>query len=93
MGDALRAAGRRGCHRVSEVNEEACAENMRVTGRKISRQTWNIMPKIKEGDDFLDAIVLAVTAQCAKFQIYTLPKNPLRDSIGLPMEIVYATSF
>jgi predicted RNase H-like nuclease len=36
--------------------KEACAENKRITGNKISRQTWNIVPKIREGDDFLRAI-------------------------------------
>ena len=36
--------------------EEACRINQMVCGRKISIQTWHIMPKIKAVDDFLKAI-------------------------------------
>lgn len=34
---------------------EACRINQRVCGRKLSIQTWHIMPKIKAVDDFLQA--------------------------------------
>ena len=34
---------------------EACAVGQRTDGRKLSRQTWNILPKIREMDDFLAA--------------------------------------
>lgn len=33
--------------------EAASAENERCLGRRLSRQTWNICPKIREVDDFL----------------------------------------
>jgi predicted RNase H-like nuclease len=33
--------------------EQACRIGERVDGRKISRQTWNILPKIREVDEFL----------------------------------------
>jgi predicted RNase H-like nuclease len=36
-----------------DTYEDACAANQRVTGKKISRQTWNILPKIREVDEFL----------------------------------------
>lgn len=32
---------------------EACEINQRVTGKKISRQTWGIIPKIRQVNDFL----------------------------------------
>jgi len=32
---------------------EACARNRRATGAGISKQTWNIVPKIREADAFL----------------------------------------
>jgi len=34
-------------------HKDACRENMLITGRKISMQTWNISKKIKEVDSFL----------------------------------------
>jgi predicted RNase H-like nuclease len=34
---------------------EACAIGENVEGKKISRQTWGILPKIREVDDFLRA--------------------------------------
>lgn len=35
--------------------QEGSAVNIQVTGRKLSRQSWGISPKIKEVDDFLRA--------------------------------------
>jgi len=35
--------------------QEACQINRRLTGRCLSRQTWNIVPKIREVDEFLAA--------------------------------------
>jgi len=40
-------------------------------------------------DDILDAMVLAVTATAPTESLVTIPKNPAKDSKGLPMEIVY----
>ncbi len=137
--------------------------NQKLSGRKLSKQTWNIMPKIAEvddlvrrnrklplreshpevcftalhggvpmahnkktpeghgerlgvlkahlpdiaracadvrathlkkalaDDDILDAMVLALTARLgSKAGFRSLPENAQRDSLGLPMEIVYA---
>lgn len=33
--------------------QEACRINQHLTGRRLSRQTWNIVPKIREMDEFL----------------------------------------
>jgi predicted RNase H-like nuclease len=41
-------------------------------------------------DDILDAIALAVTATNLSARGATLPEKPMKDSSGLPMEIVYA---
>jgi predicted RNase H-like nuclease len=40
-------------------------------------------------DDILDAIALAASAAQGKKSLNTIPENPPRDSIGLPMEIVF----
>jgi predicted RNase H-like nuclease len=37
----------------AETYEEACRINAEITGKKISRQTWNILPKIRTIDTFL----------------------------------------
>lgn len=39
----------------AKTYEEACNINRTKTGRKISIQTWNILPKIREIDNFLQA--------------------------------------
>lgn len=36
--------------------KEACRINQQILGKKISIQTWNILPKIKEVDRFLSAL-------------------------------------
>jgi len=41
-------------------------------------------------DDVVDAMVNAVTAKAGAAAHRTLPENPPRDSVGLPMEMVYA---
>ena len=41
-------------------------------------------------DDILDAMVLAVTATFFTVRGVSLPEEPVKDSSGLPMEIVYA---
>jgi predicted RNase H-like nuclease len=41
-------------------------------------------------DDILDAIVLGISAASGKKSLDTIPKNPPRDAVGLPMEIVYS---
>jgi predicted RNase H-like nuclease len=43
------------CRQALRANSypEASAVNQAVTGKKISRQTWRILPKIREVDDFL----------------------------------------
>jgi predicted RNase H-like nuclease len=35
--------------------EQACARGERADGRRLSRQAWNLLPKIREMDDFLAA--------------------------------------
>jgi predicted RNase H-like nuclease len=40
-------------------------------------------------DDILDATALALTAASGIDALVTIPKNPPRDAMGLPMEIVY----
>jgi predicted RNase H-like nuclease len=40
-------------------------------------------------DDILDAIALGISAATGKKSLNTIPKNPPRDVVGLPMEIVY----
>ncbi|MFZ5516174.1 MAG: DUF429 domain-containing protein [Candidatus Zhuqueibacterota bacterium] len=39
----------------AKTYEEACLRNMEVLGKKISRQTWNISPKIRQVDDLLQS--------------------------------------
>lgn len=36
-----------------ETYEKACETNERLTGKRISKQTWNIIPKIRDVDSFL----------------------------------------
>jgi predicted RNase H-like nuclease len=38
---------------LSRSYDQACAVNRRVVGRAISRQTWNIIPKMREVDEYL----------------------------------------
>lgn len=45
-------------------------------------------PKLIAEDDVIDAMVAAVVARLGRFR--TLPEQPERDSVGLPMEMVYA---
>jgi predicted RNase H-like nuclease len=40
-------------------------------------------------DDLVDAFAIALTAQCDKSELRTLPTDPDHDDAGLPMEIVY----
>ncbi len=40
-------------------------------------------------DDILDALAAAITAKIGDGNYKTLPKDPLKDSRGLPMEMVY----
>ncbi|WP_410510187.1 DUF429 domain-containing protein [Methanosarcina hadiensis] len=37
----------------AETYEEACNINERLTGKRISKQAWNIVPKIRDVDSFL----------------------------------------
>lgn len=37
----------------AEAYEEACRINFAATGKKISKQAWNILPKVREVDAFL----------------------------------------
>jgi predicted RNase H-like nuclease len=41
-------------------------------------------------DDILDAIVLAVSASAGIKALVSIPNNPPRDAMGLPMEITYS---
>jgi len=40
-------------------------------------------------DDILDALVTAITASRLDDSIETLPTEPVRDTLGLPMQMVY----
>ena len=40
-------------------------------------------------DDILDAMAAAITASADPWALRTLPRQPAKDSCGLPMEIVY----
>jgi len=40
-------------------------------------------------DDIVDAMAAAITAWCGHGVYKTLPANPIADSRGQPMEIVY----
>jgi predicted RNase H-like nuclease len=37
----------------ADTYEDACRKNYRLAGKKISKQTWNIVPKIRDMDSFL----------------------------------------
>lgn len=55
------------------------------------RQICNSLPRKKVApDDILDAMVAAITASADPETLWSLPKQPMRDSCGLPMEMVYA---
>ena len=43
-------------------------------------------------DDILDAMAAAIAASAGPRALTTLPKDPARDSCGLPMEMVYAAN-
>ena len=43
-------------------------------------------------DDILDAMAAAITASADPGALQTLPKHPATDSVGLPMEMVYAAT-
>ena len=43
-------------------------------------------------DDILDAMAAAITASADPGALRTLPKHPATDSVGLPMEMVYAAA-
>jgi predicted RNase H-like nuclease len=44
-------------------------------------------------DDILDAIVLGISAASRKKSLVTIPNNPPRDAVGLPLQIVYSLNF
>jgi len=171
--EARRILGRRGSSVFPAPSREAidakdyrdaCSKNFDVLGKKISKQAWNISPKIKQVDDLLqadplaratmreshpeiafwslnagsafvhnkktaagsrerlriltahlsfaeeivsqavqtfrrkvlglddilDALSLAVTAMQSRKSLVTLPEQPPRDRLDLPMEIVYS---
>lgn len=147
--------------------KEACRKNFQLLGKKISKQAWNISPKIKQVDDLLrnndaakqvireshpeiafwalnagsvmvhskktmdgrnerlmllqaryaqaekvfkyaeasflrkslalddvlDALSLAITAALPRESLVSIPASPLRDELGLPMEIVYSNFY
>ena len=41
---------------------------------------------------FIDALVNAVTAARLDASMETLPSEPIRDTLGLPMQMVYSPS-
>jgi predicted RNase H-like nuclease len=46
-------------------------------------------PKSAAPDDLLDALAVAITGFLGGTRLQTLPPSPERDSMGLPMEMVY----
>lgn len=173
-GEARRLLGKRAasifsppCRKAlaAETYSEACRINQAATGKKLTLQTWHILPKIRETDRFLsgnpkarkifaeshpeicfqalsggqpmthskktekgiaerldalkahfdpagtvfkavrqrylkkevadddiaDALALAVTASRPEVMRFSLPRQPEKDSRGLPMRIVYAS--
>ena len=66
---------------LQSVCPSACQEFVR---------TCNSVPRRKvEKDDILDAMAAALTAFGNPSGFRTLPERPPRDSLGLPMEMVY----
>ena len=79
---------------------EACRINYDVCGRKISKQVWHIITALDRysrkqlgRDDIHDGLVNAVTAACLDAAMETLPPEPTRDLLGLPMQMVYSPSW
>lgn len=76
--------------------DQGSAERMRLL-KKINPATEKIIytalknypRKYLAADDILDATALAVTASAGMDALMSMPENPPRDSMGLPMEIVY----
>ena len=60
-----------------------------ATEKIINAALKNYPRKYLAKDDILDATALAVTASAGINALATIPENPPRDSMGLPMEIVY----
>ena len=60
------------------------------TGAMVDLALHRFRRKDLARDDILDAIVLAVSAGYPAKSIKTVPLDPPRDEMGLPMEIVYA---
>jgi predicted RNase H-like nuclease len=60
------------------------------TGKIVNSALKRFLRKDLARDDILDAIVLGISAASGKKSLVTIPKNPPRDSMGLPMEIVYS---
>lgn len=67
------------------ILKKVCPETKAIVDNALER----FMRKDLARDDILDAIVLAVSAKLPLSSIRTVPSNPLRDTKGLPMEIVY----
>ncbi len=48
-------------------------------------------PKDVAKDDILDALVAAITASAQLNSLQTVPRHPVTDRFGLPMEMLYVT--
>ena len=69
----------------------AVLEDIRPSVGGEFRQICNSLPRKKVApDDILDAMVATITASADPETLWSRPKQPMRDSCGLPMEMVYA---
>ncbi|AXR79904.1 DUF429 domain-containing protein [Natrarchaeobaculum sulfurireducens] len=57
--------------------------------RDLSRHADEFDVTAIDADDVLDAMALAITASADENERQTLPEDPPRDSLGLPMQMVY----
>ena len=70
---------------------KAVLERVRPSaGREIEEILKQFPRKFVTRDDAVDAMVAAITATASADSLQTLPSCPVKDSKGLPMEMVYA---
>lgn len=77
-------------HPLGEEERLAILARVWPEARDFFRQAAVTLPRHLAGrDDLLDALALAVTAKVGGRRLMTLPASPPRDSLGLPMQMVY----